>query len=313
MRKFLIKLFLFFAVVFICDRLISMGAGRIMNYAESGEIHKVHSIIKEKSPDLLILGSSRAEYHYSSLLIQDSLDLSTYNAGLTGRGLVFGYGLLKGMEARSYYPKYIVCEITPMFDLMDSVFDLRLNALFPYSDIEGIRELIVSNDNHEKYKLWSHTYRFNSVLPRILMSRIFNYGNSLEGFSPLSGQLRQDRIVNPADSTVSHEFHVSQMRKKYLEKLINEVQERGVQPIFIVSPVYDYDKYLLDEYVDCEISLLKEYDLPVLNHLDDPRFVNHAEYFANHAHLNAKGAEYFSQIIAPELDSIFAIRNDHVK
>lgn len=130
MKKFLLKLSLFIALLIIADIALG-GVYKLFDYTKSGEIHRIHSIMTYQTPDLLILGSSRAVHHYDPSILEDTLGLKTFNAGVNGQGITIAYGLLQGISQRKF-PKFILCEITPQYDLYDSREFVDVSILYPY-------------------------------------------------------------------------------------------------------------------------------------------------------------------------------------
>lgn len=71
-------------------------------------IYKTDNFISDEvDANILIFGSSRAAHHYVPSILSDSLDMSCYNCGMDGNGIIYGYGKLKTITAR-YYPKIVI-------------------------------------------------------------------------------------------------------------------------------------------------------------------------------------------------------------
>lgn len=54
-------------------------------------------------------------------------------------------------------------------------------------------------------------------------------------------------------------------------------------------------------------ELANKHQLMFIDHYKDPNFVGHAELFYDFGHLNRKGAEYYSHMIAQELKNTIGL------
>lgn len=297
MKKFAFKIGIFAIVLCICD--IALGiVFKLYDHVSGGEIHKLHSIMTKSTPDILILGSSRASHHYDSSLIGDSLGLDVFNAGFNGLGTTISYGILQGVGQRKY-PKYIICEITPDYDLYGKQAPEGLNKFYPYIYIKGIQDLIDDFDKTEFYKLNSNSYKLNSSLFSLSNNLILRRQRFENGYEPLYGKLSAYKSIE-WKSEPSRPINL--LKKKYLKKLIDEAKFNKCEIVFTISPVYGGADISL--FKD-ELSILDEYGVKVMNHLNDTCFINRPEYFQDTKHLNKEGAREYSIIIQNEIKSAF--------
>jgi len=291
MKKFLLKLSIFSIIVVVAD--LSLGTVfKLYAYTKGGEIGKTYRIMTYEQPDLLILGSSRACHHYVPDILEDSLDLVTYNAGLDGQGTVTGYVFFEGIATRSF-PKIIICEITPAFDMFESS-SVILNNFYPYVNSKSIRSLITDFDDNAQYKLYSNGYRLNSAIFRLIPS-IFKELDSDHGYKPSYGKLNPTELKEQSKRLSTK---VSPIKEKYLRRLIEETQSNGCKLCFAISPSYGGEE--LSIYQD-ELSIINEYNLPVLNHLNDKNFIDNPNLFSDRVHLNDTGAREYTKVVAQQI------------
>lgn len=295
MKKIIIKLTIFFALLTLLD--LSMGLFfSLYPYAKGEYIEKIHTIMTKETPELLIIGSSRAFHHYNPNMIEDSLQLSAYNAGIDGEGIVIGYGLTKGISQRSF-PKYIICDIIPKFDLYDRGFHkVSLNYFYPYIKNDGIKNLIFKFNPDDRFKLISNSYRLNSSLFPLMKSIIKEYRYD-KGFYPFYNTIN----VAYYKHEKSYIGIINPMKEKILRQFIEEALASNCMVVFAISPVFRGGD--ISEY-STEIDIIKEYNLPILNHLNDKRIIDNQNYFQDGDHLNVNGANEYSKIIISELDSL---------
>ncbi len=300
MKRFILKLCIFLSLLVISDMMLGF-IYKLFDYIKGGELYELHVLMSSKSPEILVLGSSRASHHYVSSIMTDSLHLSTYNGGIDGQGVPVAYGILKGVNQR-VMPKIIVFEISPKFDIYEGHAP-ALDYFYPYLYVDGIKTLVNSFDVLESIKLKSNAYRFNSKLLRLIPNIVLDRKNpsNFYGYEPLymtldPGSLKPDKFQGMGVRKVSP------VKEKWLRALIEEADAAGCKIIFAISPIYGGRD--IHEYDD-EISIIQEYGKPVLNYLNDERFINDASYFQDKTHMNNSGAIEYTKCVVKDLKCIF--------
>ena len=139
--KYIGKALLLFVLLLVADRGIGYSL-KWMYFNQKGEdFYYTTKALDEQTADLVILGSSRARNHYNPEILQDSLDMSCYNAGRSGCFLVYQRAQLDLILDR-YTPKAIILEVTP-YDMMVGEGDYdRLSGLLPYQHHASWQEVI---------------------------------------------------------------------------------------------------------------------------------------------------------------------------
>lgn len=293
MKKFILKFSLFFGLLIIADIALG-GVFNLYDFTKGGEIGKIHSIMTKETPDLVVMGSSRAVHHYDPTILEDSLGLKTYNAGFDGEGTTIAYGFLNGL-ARRKYPQIVICEITPAFDLYAGISPVSTNNFYPYVYDDTIKTIITDFHSTEKIKLISNSYRLNSSLLRLLPSVLLRRESTSNGYLPEYGVLYRD---SKPKQHQSKKYEVDSIREKYLRKLIEQSQNNGCEVIFAISPIYGGAD---ESFYDKEMGIVSEYSIPILNHLNDKRFIYNPSYFKDPTHLNNDGANLYTLIISQEI------------
>ena len=92
--------------------------------------------------------------------------------------------------------------------------------------------------------------------------------------------------------------------REHLEKC----KEKGVQIIFVYSPLYIGAQLKMDENNKKEMyntfaNIAREFDIPIVSWLDSP-ICEDTFYFYNATHLNAIGAKKFTQELSLCIDSL---------
>ncbi len=289
MKRFLLKLGLFFALILVADIALGGALGYLANHAKGGFTQRDAYICNRLETDFLLMGSSRCVRHYNPQIITDSLGLSCYNTGQMGNGIILNYGRLRMMDERRK-PKVVVYDINPEFDLLVGDDNHRyLTWLKQHYDREGIDEIFESVDKTEKYKMCSQMYRYNSRIIELLTDFLHPISNARSnGFSPLKGEIDKTKIR--AISKEKKMPKVDPVKLEYINKLIDELE--GSKLYFVVSPRwYGMDSIQFKPIME----VCKDRGIPFIDFSNNPKYVHHDEYFKNGNHMNARGADEFTK------------------
>ncbi len=291
MRNFLIKSAIFLT---LCG-LLDFGLGKIFGYltvhATGGYTKRDNFISDEVDANILIFGSSRAAHHYVPSILSDSLDMSCYNCGLDGNGIIYGYGKLKTITAR-YYPKIVILDIQPTFDLFTNDNCKYLAPLRPYYQYPGVDSLFWDINPSERWKMMSNSYRFNSKFLSILMDNLSDRAISSDnGYMPL-----YDTMTYEPSKSTAKKNETDPVKIRYFEQFICEVKRHSALFVFI-SPEYGSNA----DWPDIVEDICAKYSIPYYNYLSDKRFANNKTYFADSSHLNDNGARAYTEIVAADI------------
>lgn len=297
MRKFLLKLFLFFSIVFAIDLVI----GTILDYVylntQKGDYGRNNYICTQVDKDCLIFGSSRAIHHYSPQLITERTGLSCYNCGDDGMGIVSMYGRYQLIRKR-YIPKVVIYDVVAGFDILEDDKTRYIGNLRYYSEAAQINELISSVDETEKYKNLMRSYKYNSRFLDI----VSQYTSSSPGtaseyeYAPLYGAMQYD-----VENQMVGKINVDKFKLALFKDLIETCQKDGTIIVLTISPWY---KATDDSEYQSLIKLCRSYSVPVLNHFKDEDFINSRNLFKDSSHLNEDGAMLLCNKICDELNTI---------
>ena len=168
MKRFIIKVALFFAFVVVADVLCGFTLGYFAKNAKGGFTQRDTYICDKLETDFLLMGSSRCVRHYNPQIITDSLGMSCYNTGQMGNGIILNYGRLRMIDERKK-PKVVIYDIAPDFDLFVGDDNHRyLTWLKQHYERNGIADIFESIDPTEKYKMISQLYRYNSRIIELM-------------------------------------------------------------------------------------------------------------------------------------------------
>ena len=304
MKKFIIKLSLFFAIMFVVDRACGVFFNYLVNHAKGGYVGHHQFMNNSCDQDLLVFGSSRAIHHYNTKILSDSLGMTCYNCGQDGSGIIFFYGQWKLINQR-YKPKYVIYDIIPEFDLSKNDNHKYIGWLKLYYDKPGIPELINDVDSTEQIKMLSHMYQYNYNPMQIIVDYIKPY-HAIDkyGFNPIKRDLDTMQIKKTGLSRPQH-YSFDSLKLEYFNKLLD--YNTQTQFIFVFSPIwYGADERKIQPIRD----LCKQKNVKFVDFSNNPKYVHHNEFFADGSHLNARGADEFTVDLFHQLQDLGIIEMD---
>lgn len=273
--------------------------GSILKNTEKGDWGRCNYIFNQATPEVVILGSSRAIHHYDPRIFSDTLGLSCYNCGEDGMGILLMYARFQSIISRQK-PKIVIYEVLPDFDFFKETDNSKyLRFLRPYTDIPHINKIVNAISSTERYKLLSEGYCYNSVFLDILSQRISKYPETAKDYTytPLTKNINQEPIVIESELKPV----IDNTKTEYFRKLIKICRNENVKLFFTASPSYraknDSDYALLKNYCDM-------YCVPFVNHHSDTLYSTNATLFSDVAHLNIRGAEMLSSMVVSEIKAV---------
>lgn len=295
MQKFLLKTVLFFVFIAIIDVFSGKIFAYLIEQTKGGDNWRNNFICNSVDDDILIFGSSRACHHYNPIIIHDSLNLSCYNCGQDGNGVILNEARYQLILQR-YKPKVLVYDIHPEFDLLVKGDNHKyFKYLKAYYDRTGIPEVFESVDDTEKYKMLSQMYRYNSNCIQIISDYIHPLADKgINGFRPINEELDTMKVRKGA---IEHQIPIfDSLKISYIKKMVNESIDTKI--VFVVSPLWNgADTTPYQPLRD----ICKEKNILFLDFSNDSKYVHNNMYFRDGSHLNARGADEFTKDFIVEL------------
>lgn len=297
MKKLLIHIAIVICLFVIFDRAIGLCLKELYRLSDATDEYKISYSNESTRDSILFFGSSRCLHHYVPSVFEKELGMSCFNVADWGiKNIYYHYGLLGNILSR-YTPRTIVYEIHPC-DWLQTSFSgkERATSLAPYCGMsEACDEMLKQTGNYWAYR-FSAVYRYTGSLPNLIFGKYGSMDRSLKGWKPMDGIL--DTIGIKAEE---YPFPIDPKRVNLLDRFIISCQQHHIQLILIESPMYICSDNDITQFPR---ELAAKYNLPLLDHYRDTSFVGHAEYFYDFGHLNRKGAERYSRMIAKELKPI---------
>ncbi len=296
MKKFIVRIIIFFSLIFVID----IGYGILFDYlkvqARSGDDKRFRDLCNQGKYDVVIMGSSRAHHHYKPQLFVERLGLDCYNAGCDGQGVVFFTGLVKLLTGE-FTPKFIIYDVEPTFDIYKYDLDYNntryLTYLRPYYRDPQISRIFKDLSYFEYLKVNSGLYRHNGTSLQTIIN-LFKENSAGDGFEPLYGEMG----INHSKHT-KREMVYDQFKLKCLNELVEHLSSKGIYVIFVASPKYGASEMNFFNNIQ---ALAKDYsNVEFLNFYAHPAFVDKSDLFKDPMHLNSKGAEVFTNMVIDTL------------
>ncbi len=268
-----------------------------------------HKIFKGKiNTDIAIIGTSRAEAHYSPTIIQEKTGLRTYNLGMVGTP----YSILK-IRWESYFnrnkrPKIVIVDVDESsFHNEKELFDKFQYLPFLYT--KEYQCFAQKNDPDFYQEKYIPFYKYRGHESRILQyiqdfKEPSTCGNSVNGyiehdihwydrdFLRFQEKLKEDEP--------QYDLKLYEQGLSVLKEIIKDCKKNNIKIYLVWSPLY-HERYTHNKknnvYID---NILKEIstseDIEYLNFVDDS-LSYHKKYFYNSSHMNKQGASIFSEKI----------------
>lgn len=298
MKRFIVRVFVFFAVVAMIDVAFGYGMDYLFPKAKGGEIKETNDVCLNNYYDIVVMGSSRAHHHYVPEIFNDSMELSCFNIGKNGNGIVLMYGFYKMIIDR-YKPSLIVYDVS-RFDIYEMAEDQGntryISMLKPYSNKVGVDEIFKSLSWQEWAKNYSSLYRYNSVSFETFRQYFWPTSFCKDGYLKMEGSMEGD----PQDPGTQY-GEKDALKLQLFNEFVASTKENEIPLVCVLSPSYNAissDAYDTIKRV-CELN-----NIPFLDFYASASLSRNKEYFDDRTHMNDRGARAFTNEIVKALDSI---------
>jgi len=299
-KKSLINIGIVILIVFILDFTIGRGLRHFYFTQSSGFNYRTAYAMEMTEAEILVLGSSRANHNYIPEIFEDSLNMSFYNAGRDGAGVLYQTALLKSVLKR-YTPELIIIDYYGSFEKGIPDLDNKSTLLPFYRTHDEIREFVTANNKYEKIKLLSEIYPFNSEVLSIAIGNLeINKSRQPDnkGYVPLYREWQSD--LDSADTESIYE--PDPYKIDACSELLNIAANSNSKVVAIYSPIFR-ENANRQEIEICR-NLCSAENVPFWDFSDDTLFLNDRKLFQDVQHLNHNGAYIFSLLIVNRIKDI---------
>ena len=267
---------------------------------------------------ILINGSSRALCHYDSRIIQNVTGKSTFNIGMNASQIDLQLAMLKTYLKHNQRPEYLIqnldafsFETTERGKLYDPGYFmpyLRENEI--YNFVRGVQPDAWKWKHVPLYGYSVEDMRFTWVWGVLGCFGFQGRESYFQGFNPRYGTWTGDFEQFSAGNAAGVTYRLEPQGIAALEEIIQICQSNSIKVVLVFSP--EYDEMQLLEKNRAEVfgkfrEIAQRYKVQFWDWSDKP-ISRSKEAFNNSQHLNATGAEWFSQDLAKRLQTAALIQ-----
>ena len=256
----------------------------------------------KRGVNTLVMGTSRAWVQYNPAILDSILGTTTYNMGCDGR--MISTIMLKWdtyWYTGNPKPSLIIYDVGPFGMLLDHDYGYEREQFFPYiACCKPVRRFV-----------WSGSFcnLFEKIIPGIrylgvhsFKSNNWNEPYNIDGYNGKElkwngNALRQTETI---DFTRQPEALVC------FDNFLHDCDSLNIHVVLVLSPIYIEGQRKIRDLVamkDLYQRMASRYNLPLLDYTKDP-MCDDTNNFYNATHLNSRGADHFSRLVAHDLDQL---------
>lgn len=301
MKNFIKSLLFIIIGLFVVDRMGGMAMWWVNQNTKDTSGPKIKHMVKDANEDVIMMGTSRCNFHYVPSIISDSLGMSVYNGGIDASDNIYFHYILLNHMLLKHKPKLICLEV--------SVKDFGKQAA-PFADISFLAPYLGNSEKADSvYRLagsyWkyqvSHLYRYNA-------KAVSNIGGLF-----VNKQVGEDHgyvpIPKPAYFPQQMELRKSRaqidsLKLGYMERFISLCKQNNIRMVMMISPMY---VKVASDYYDVLKEVAQKNKVPLLDYHTRGLYLDHPEYFKDDIHLWGDGAKLYSSIFASDLKKVLGV------
>ena len=295
--KFGYKLLILLAIMFVIDRVGGAAMAYFFEKEPLGDAAAFSHAIEDPKEDILIYGSSRALHTYDPRVFQSATGFSCFNCGRNASTIIYHSAIISSaLHQPDHKPKAIILDITPKelsWRSGEDGNDILAGMILPYVEKNKQFEAM-AKDLFPKELLKakvSKLYPYNSMILSIIRNYSKKGNDNIKGYQPLKGNK-----VEATPPTILMNAEIDNYAKEKLEYFVKSVTDQHIPLFIIVSPIY-LQKYAPTESLKISKQIFDKYHVPMWDYEFDTDYVKQSLFYDN-VHMNTKGAEMFSEMIA---------------
>jgi hypothetical protein len=270
----------------------------------SGVYAKLKTMFLEKNNySLVVLGSSRAEMHYDTQLLDSLTGENCFNLGLRGAMPNVAFAALKAYLANNEPPKYLLYEVDYHISnfRQDTLDDL--STYFPFLGNETLRKELSRTESRMNLFYYNPYFSLPYVGFRDMTTSLLGWMNTTNpkakiyhnGFFHENYAYCLEYIPSQPVKVLMHPRN-----RNYLDSIIQTCEKNDIHLTLVTSPIFagaaldvsNKQEIIRQVKNIAAINNLSYYDL------SSPEFCRERKYFLDNQHLKYPGARLFTVKIA---------------
>ena len=298
-KNFLIKLSFFVITIATADIVIGLLLKKTYFKQKAGYDYLTTVSIKYAKAPVMIFGSSRAVNIFNPAVMEKVLNVPCFNAGRVGQSVFYHYAVLKSVLKR-YTPETVILSFDAGNFTKDQEDYDRISSLLPYyHGNPEIGQIVSLKGPYEKIKTISSIYPFNSLLLPILSGNLEKSKHRYEhvkGFIPIKKTAKGPLHTMDFTKTATLDINKIDIYKAFIKECINSNID-----LHVVCPPYLINAIGNDASLKVAKEIAAEYKIDFIDYSRDDFYTRQPDLFADFRHLNAKGADIFTEKVALQL------------
>ncbi len=298
MKKFIGSLLFIIICLFVVDRIGGLCMWWVNQNTKDFSAPKIKHLATEATEDVILMGTSRCNFHYVPSIISDTLGMSVYNGGIDASDNIYFQYIMLNHLLSCHKPKLVCLEVS------ERDFGRQVD---PFCDISFLAPYIGRNDQADsvfrragsywKYQV-SHLYRYNAKAVSNLGGLLINKQSGEDhGFVPISGASHHPQKMEHR-STLKR---IDEEKIRYVERFVRLCRGNGVKVVMMISPLY---AQVDADYYEPLKTVASKNGVPYLDYHTQGLFLDRPDFFKDNIHLCGDGAKAYSAIFASDLKRI---------
>ncbi len=297
-RRFIARLGVLLLLLFAGDRGLGLLLDSLRDRTTYPPYAKVRHVLTAARGELLCLGNSRSDNHYVAPILQDSLGLPTYTAGISGgEAFVEAYWMLSMALDRGQVPAGVIVDVSEPDLNIDGehLARMSLDRFAPWYGTGPAGDSLFVRAGIARLFAFSrtlrHYYEGLSPLQGVLYGRGGDAGPDLRGYSPLG------RPSDPAAvRTEVEDRPLGELQRWALEGMMAACARRQIPLVLVVSPsLMAYPRGFT------ELAGMVAAGVWLINYQDSGLLMRDTALYYNENHLWDSGARVFSRRLAYDI------------
>ncbi len=297
------KILTLLLLLMVVDLLTGAAAGYLLDKQKDGRYFKCQYTLQKTHEDIIILGSSRAEYNYNPAAIRKVLGMSCWNAGSAGQSILY-FSTIEKVILNRYSPRLIILNMDLNALESDPDYD-RMAILRPFARYNPeIFQTLSRKDSREKYKLRSNIYTCNSIL--FYFTRPFFLKNkdgkpADMGWKSRTETVSSVKIEQDSISRLSARLNrLNPMKAELFDEMLALAKQRNSRIIVTFCPDY-FPALSPTPTKDYIMSVCRLKNVEVIDFTKNTTLTGKQDLFYDTEHFNVKGANLFSVMLAEKV------------